>query len=79
MNTLTYQVIQHDGAWAYRAGETISETFPSHAAARAAADLAAAEQVLVGEPAAINYEDPDGHWHEELSPGEDRPTTEVKG
>ena len=79
MQTMTYQVIQHDGAWAYRAGETISETFPTHDAARQAAERAAAEQVLVGEPTEIDYEDPAGRWHQELSPGDDRPIIEVKG
>jgi hypothetical protein len=79
METLIYQIIQHDGGWAYRAGETISETFPTHDAARAAADRAAALQVVAGELTEINFEDPAGHWHEELSAGDDRPVVEVKG
>jgi hypothetical protein len=33
----------------------------------------------VGEPTEIDYEDPAGRWHQELSPGDDRPIVEVKG
>jgi hypothetical protein len=79
MDTIIYQVIQHDGGWAYRAGETISETHPTHDAARAAADRAAAEQMLLGDATEISYEDPEGRWHREDSAGDDRPPTTVKG
>jgi hypothetical protein len=55
-----------------------SETYPSHAAARAAADSAAAEQRVPGETTPIQYEDGKGHWHEETAKGSDRPSTEVE-
>ena len=35
--TITYRIVQHDGGWAYQLGDSYSETFPSHAAALAAA------------------------------------------
>ena len=79
MATIHYKIVQHDGGWAYKVDETFSEAFPSHDAARNAAELAAKEQVERGATVRISYEDKQGHWHKELSPGDDRPQTEVKG
>jgi hypothetical protein len=79
MSKVTYQIVQHDGGWAYKVDETFSETFPSHDSARKAAELAAKEQLELGATVRISYEDKQGHWHKELSPGGDRPDTEVKG
>jgi hypothetical protein len=79
MTTFTYEIVEHDGGWAYRAGETYSETFASHDAARRAAERAAAEQIAPGESTKISFEDNQGHWHSELAPGDDRPETRVKG
>ena len=44
-----YEIVEHDGGWAYRLGDTYSETFATKAAAEAAAHHAAAEQKLPGE------------------------------
>jgi hypothetical protein len=63
----------------YRVDGVVSETFPSHDAARRAAEHAAAEQRVPGNTTGISYEDKDGRWHDELSDGHDRPITEVKG
>ena len=79
MATVIYEVVQHDGGWAYRAEGVFSETFPSHDAARHAAERAANLQTEAGEETDISYEDKTGHWHDEHSPGDDRPETEVKG
>ncbi len=79
MTKVIYTVVEHDGGWAYRVGETFSETFATHDQARKAADKAAAEQVTAGASSAISYEDSKGAWHEEYSKGTDRPETEVKG
>ena len=49
MPKVTYHIIEHDGGWAYRVGDVISETFPSHDLARRAAERAAAEQQVGGE------------------------------
>ena len=79
MTKITYQIVQHDGGWAYRVDETYSETFPSHDLARKAAERAAKEQGVPGEATIISYEDKQGHWHDEKSAGTDRPAAKVKG
>jgi hypothetical protein len=79
MSKITYEIVEHDGGWAYRVGAVFSETFPSHDLARKAAERAAKEQVVPGETTGISYEDKDGHWHDEVSPGNDRPETDVEG
>ena len=43
MIKVTYEIIRHEDGWAYKARGTISETFPSHDAARVAARTAAGE------------------------------------
>lgn len=77
MTDITYTIVEHDGGWAYKLGDVFSETFRSHDAALAAAKRAAAEQELVGETTGISYEDAQGRWRDELSAGDDRPTTHV--
>ena len=79
MSRITYEVVEHDGGWAYRVDGSYSETFPTHAAAHAAAERAAGEQRVPGETEGISYEDEGGRWHEELAEGDDRPATEVEG
>jgi hypothetical protein len=77
MASVKYEVVEHDGGWAYKAEGTFSETFPSHEAASRAAHRAAREQERPGDTAAINYEDEKGRWHEEVASGQDRPDTKV--
>ena len=72
-----YEIVEHDGGWAYRLGDTYSETFPTKAAAEAAAHRAAAEQTLPGEAEDIAFEDSKGRWHTEHSAGDNRPDTDV--
>jgi hypothetical protein len=79
MTKLTYEIIKHDGGWAYRVDETISESFTTHDAARRAAELAAKEQAAPGEATIISYEDKQGRWHDEKSAPTDRPETKVRG
>jgi hypothetical protein len=79
MTKIVYHIVEHDGGWAYRADGVYSETFRTHDAARAAARRAAGEQRVPGNEVGISWEDSDGRWHEELSEGDDRPTTEVEG
>jgi hypothetical protein len=79
MSTLTYEIVEHDGGWAYKVGATFSETFPSHDSARAAAEKAAAEQRVAGDSVGILYEDAKGQWLGEVASGDDRPETEVEG
>ncbi|HVK91864.1 MAG TPA: DUF2188 domain-containing protein, partial [Mycoplana sp.] len=33
MSTVKYEVVEHDGGWAYKVGDVFSEPFPSHAEA----------------------------------------------
>lgn len=79
MAKITYQVVEHDGGWAYKVGDVFSEPFPSHDDARRAADRAAAEQQVGGTTEGIRYQDREGMWHDEVAEGGDRPTTEVVG
>jgi len=79
MTKIVYEIVQHDGGWAYRVDGVYSEPFASHDLARRAAERAAAEQTLPGASTAISWEDTQGTWHEELASGDDRPTTEVEG
>ena len=79
MTKINYEIVEHDGGWAYKVGDVFSEPFPSHDDARRAAERAAHEQVVPGDSTGISFEDKEGRWHEELSTGSDRPQTEVKG
>ena len=79
MTRIIYEVVEHDGGWAYRVDGVFSETFPSHDLARRAAERAAREQAVPGATTGISYEDKDGRWHDEVSRGDDRPDPEVQG
>ena len=72
MTKVTYEVVEHDGGWAYRANGVYSETFPTHDMARKAAERAAKEQAVPGGTTGISYEDEKGDWHDEVSEGKDR-------
>jgi len=78
MSKIVYEVVEHDGGWAYKVDGTFSETFPSHERATVAAERAAAHQRLGGSQEAIDYEDADGRWHSEIASGDDRPETAVE-
>ena len=78
MATLRYEIVEHDGGWAYRADGTYSETYPNREAAAKAAHKAAGGQAVAGRTTGIVYEDEQGHWHGEIADGADRPQTEVE-
>jgi len=78
MSHVTYQIVQHDGGWAYKVDGAFSEAFPTHEEALAAARTAAAEQRLPGHSEVIEYEDEHGKWHTENAAGRDRPETDVE-
>ena len=78
MAKLVYRIVKHEDGWAYKVGDVFSETFPTHAAALAAARIAAGEQKVPGETVGIQYETADGVWREELDPGTDRPQTAIE-
>lgn len=77
MTKVIYEVVEHDGGWAYKVNGVFSEPFPTHEAAHAAATKAAAEQRVPGPSVVIQFEDQTGRWHEETARGNDRPSTEV--
>lgn len=78
MTRITYRIVEHDGGWAYRLGDTFSETFGSHDAARAAAVLASREQRVADQTAWIEFENAHGEWVTERADGHDRPETDVE-
>jgi Uncharacterized protein conserved in bacteria (DUF2188) len=75
---VTYEIVQHDGGWAYKVNGVFSEAFPTHAEALAAAQSAAVEQELPGDAETIEYEDDRGEWHSEGVSGRDRQHAVVK-
>jgi hypothetical protein len=77
MVEVAYQVVKHDGGWAYRFDGVYSETFPTHDAALAAAKRVAFEQRAPGETEEIQYETKKGEWRVEHADGHDRPSTTV--
>ncbi len=77
MVTVRYDIVEHDGGWAYKVQDALSETYSSHEAALRAARDAAARQTLAGTTDGIVYQDDQGRWHEELADGRDRPATRV--
>ena len=77
MTSVHYKVVQHDGGWTYMVGDVFAETFPTRAAAEAAATRAAAEQRVPTPPHDIQYEDEKGAWHTEHSDGKP-PDTDVR-
>jgi hypothetical protein len=79
MSKITYEIVKHDGGWAYRANGTYSESFRTHDEARQAALRAAREQGVPGEATLISWEDSEGHWHKEFAEGNDRPEADVEG
>ncbi len=78
MVDVVYTIVEHDGGWAYKAGDVFSETFPDRAVAESAADRVAALQRVPGESEAISWEDEQGRWHDETASGSDRPNTAVQ-
>jgi hypothetical protein len=78
MSEVTYEIVEHDGGWAYKVDGVFSEPYPSHAAALAAAQRAAAEQTGPGHTETIELEDEKGRWHTETASGSDRPHTQIK-
>lgn len=78
MPRIVYEIVEHDGGWAYKVNDVFSEPYPTHAGALRAAQAAASEQRVPGSTHVIEYEDADGHWHTETASGSDRPATDVK-
>ncbi|WP_312146643.1 DUF2188 domain-containing protein [Brevundimonas sp.] len=78
MTRIVYRIVPHDGGWAYKLGDSFSETFATHAAARAAAVAVSREQQVPDRTSWIEFEDAAGQWITERADGHDRPETEVE-
>lgn len=78
MTHIRYEIVQHDGGWAYKLGDVFSETHATHDEALRAAREAAARQTISGETRPILFQDSAGRWHEETAQGTDRPDTEIE-
>lgn len=79
MTRIVYEIVEHNGGWAYRLDDVFSETFDTKEQATAAAHDAAARHEIPGPSEPIQYQDEDGNWHEETASGLDRPEVEVRG
>jgi hypothetical protein len=79
MTHVHYEIVQHDGGWAYRVDGVYSETFATHDAAAAAAKRASIEQRLSGDTEIIEFQDKSGRWQTETAAGDDRPEADVVG
>lgn len=77
MGDIHYRVVEHMGGWAYKLGDSFSETFDTKEEARIAAIRAANEMHRPGEDVEISYQDEKGHWVRELARGSDRPDADV--
>jgi hypothetical protein len=77
MSHVIYKIVRHDSGFAYTANGVFSESFPTHAAALAAAKRAAREQRTPGDTHVIEYENEKGEWISETASGTDRPDTDV--
>jgi hypothetical protein len=78
MPDVTYEIVQHDGGWAYRVNGVFLGNLSTHAEALAAARAASVEQEIPGHTEIIEYEDDNGAWHKETASGRDRPHSVVK-
>ncbi|SES06283.1 DUF2188 domain-containing protein [Rhizobium sp. NFR03] len=78
MVKVVYEIVEHDGGWAYKVGDVFSESFPTHDHALHAAKAAAAEQQVGGSDEEISFQDASGQWHDEHASGGDRPEAVVE-
>ncbi|WP_042248344.1 DUF2188 domain-containing protein [Paracoccus sp. PAMC 22219] len=78
MTNIVYEIVEHDGGWAYKLGDVFSETYPSKELATAVANDVAERQQIAGEPEVVQYQDAEGVWREESVSGDDRPEVDVR-
>jgi hypothetical protein len=78
MTKVVYEIIEHDGGWAFKLGDTISQSFLTHDAAYNAAKRVATEQMRPGQTVGISWEDERGRWHDEIASGDDRPEVDIR-
>ncbi len=62
MADITYQVVPHDNGWAYKLGDTLSETYATADEAIVHAKDAASRQKIGNGDALLAYPSSDGGW-----------------
>ncbi|RUM25871.1 DUF2188 domain-containing protein [Rhizobium vallis] len=62
MADITYHVVPHDNGWAYKLGDTLSETYATADEAIVHAKDAASRQKIGDGDALLAYPSPDGGW-----------------
>ena len=78
MAHVTYEIVEHDGGWAYKLGDVFSEPFRDARGGGGGGKDGGGGAALPGRRETIEYQDEEGNWHEELARGDDRPETEVQ-
>ena len=80
MARVTYEVVEHDGGWAYSVGrDLLGDLSDAGGGALARPSVPPASSRTRHAATDIAWEDERGRWHTEASPGDDRPETEVEG
>jgi len=79
MSKITYEIVEHDGGWAYRVDGVYSEPFPPTTRPAEPRSVRRKSRSFPETTTGISYEDKEGRWHDELSKGSDRPETDVEG
>ena len=74
MATVTCEIVEQDGGWAYKVGDVYSETFPTHDEAVIAACGAVQVQERLEKTTDNSGEDEQGRSHDEIARGDDRTT-----
>jgi hypothetical protein len=62
MVDITYEIVPHDKGWAYKLGDTLSETYATPDQAARQAKSAAARQKIGNGDARLAYPAPNGGW-----------------
>ena len=78
MTKIVYEIVEHNGGWAYKLNDVFSETFDTKEQATVAANDVAARQQVSGEDETIQYQDENGAWRVEDEAGDDRPDVEIR-
>jgi hypothetical protein len=63
MVDITYKIVPHDKGWAYKLGDTLSETYETPDQAARQAKSAAARQKIGDGDAKLAYPTSDGGWN----------------
>ncbi len=79
MTKIVYQIVEHDGGWAYEVDGVYSETYRSHDRRGGGEFARRANSGCRTRRTGISTRIAQGRWHEEVAAGDDRPETDVEG